>query len=110
MRSLFTLALLLALASPALATTTHCTAYEQKTMNQLHTLCDDGTRAISIYNRTLQRWETTITASPRGPWWGRFAATRFRRCSWGWASPCCWAKASGRTPQLRGGRPRQHLV
>jgi hypothetical protein len=28
----------------------------------------------------------------------------------GLASPCCWAKASGRTPLLRGCRPRQHRV
>jgi hypothetical protein len=58
------LALLLLLASPIMAAT-HCTTYEERTMNRLQTLCDDGTRAVSTYNRTLDRWDTTITASPR---------------------------------------------
>jgi hypothetical protein len=26
---------------------------------------DDGTRAVSTYHKTLERWETTITASPK---------------------------------------------
>jgi hypothetical protein len=56
-------ALLLALTSPALAGPT-CTTYEEKTLNRLHTLCSDGTRAVSIYNWTLERWDTTITGSP----------------------------------------------
>jgi hypothetical protein len=32
---------------------------------RLETPCDDGTRAVSTYNTTLERWDTTITASPR---------------------------------------------
>jgi hypothetical protein len=49
------MALLLALATPALAATTRCTTYEEKTMQRLQTLCDDGTRAVSTYNKTLGR-------------------------------------------------------
>jgi amino acid transporter len=37
-------ALLLGLATPALAATTRCTTYEEKTLGRLQTLCDDGTR------------------------------------------------------------------
>ena len=58
------LAVLLALASPALAGPVRCTAYEQKTMNQLYTLCDDGSRAVSTWDQTLERWETTVTSPP----------------------------------------------
>jgi hypothetical protein len=74
MRLLFALALLilalllvafLLLVRPAWADTTCCTTYQEKTMGRLQTLCDDGTRAVSAYNRTLERWETTITASPQ---------------------------------------------
>jgi hypothetical protein len=28
------------------------------------TLCDDGTRAVSTDNKTLQRWDTTVTPPP----------------------------------------------
>jgi hypothetical protein len=54
----------LALAHPALAGTLHCTTYEEKTLQRWHTICDDGTRAVSRYNKMLDRWETTITTSP----------------------------------------------
>jgi hypothetical protein len=73
-RALFALALillapillsLLLWAGLTWAGTTRCTTYEEKTLNRLHTLCSDGTRAISTYNRALERWETTITGSPR---------------------------------------------
>jgi hypothetical protein len=57
--------LLLALASPAWSGMLRCTTYEEKTSARFHTLCDDGTRAGSRYNTTLERWETTITSSPR---------------------------------------------
>jgi hypothetical protein len=33
-------------------------------MHQLHTVCDDGTRAVKTYNKTLSRWETTVTPPP----------------------------------------------
>jgi hypothetical protein len=41
------------------------TTDQEKTLNGLQTLCDDGTQAVSTYNRTLDRWDTTITESPR---------------------------------------------
>jgi hypothetical protein len=64
MRPRLVLALLLALASPALAAPVRCTTYEEKTLGRLQTLCDDGTRAVSTYNRTLDRWDTTVTPPP----------------------------------------------
>jgi hypothetical protein len=42
-----------------------CTTYEEKPLGRLQTLCDDGTRAVSIWSSTLSRWQTTIT---EGPW------------------------------------------
>jgi hypothetical protein len=62
---LLTLPLWLGVMSPALAGTVHCTTYEEKTLERWHTICDDGTRAVSRYNHILDRWETTITESPR---------------------------------------------
>jgi hypothetical protein len=47
------------------AGTTRCTTYEERALNRLHSLCSDGTRAVSTYNRALERWETTITGSHR---------------------------------------------
>jgi hypothetical protein len=44
-----------------------CTTYEQKTMSQLYTVCDDGSRAVSTWSLTLQRWETTVTPPPTSP-------------------------------------------
>ena len=64
-RALLILTTLLALASPALAGPVRCTTYEERTLGRLQTLCDDGTRAVSTWSSTLQRWDTTITASPR---------------------------------------------
>jgi hypothetical protein len=58
------LLLLLALASPTLAGSVRCTTDKEKTLGRLQTLCADGTRAVSTYNKTLQRWETTITSPP----------------------------------------------
>jgi hypothetical protein len=49
------LAVLLTLASPALAETVRCTTYEEKTLGRMHTVCDDGTRGVSTNNRTLDR-------------------------------------------------------
>jgi hypothetical protein len=57
--------LLLALASPVWAAAVRCTTDEEQTLQRWHTMCDDGTRAVSRYHRILDRWETTITASPR---------------------------------------------
>jgi hypothetical protein len=47
--------LLLLLTSPALAGPMHRATYEEKTLGRLHTVCDDGTRAVSTYNKTLGR-------------------------------------------------------
>jgi hypothetical protein len=57
------LLLILALASPALAGT-RCLTYEEQSLGRLQTLCDDGARATSTWNRTLERWETTVTPPP----------------------------------------------
>jgi hypothetical protein len=46
---------LLALVSPALARAVRCTTYEEQTLGRLHTFCDDSMRAVSTYNRTLNR-------------------------------------------------------
>jgi hypothetical protein len=73
MRALFALVLLLLalllvavllLVRPAWSET-NCLTYEEKSLGRLHTLCDDGTRAVSTFNKTLSRWEITITKSPR---------------------------------------------
>ena len=53
------------LASPVLAGPVRCQTHHEPTLNWLHPLCSDGTRAVSTYNRTLERWDTTITESPK---------------------------------------------
>jgi hypothetical protein len=63
-RVLLVLVLLLALTTPALAGPARCLTYEEKTLNRLQTLCDDGTRAVSTYSKTLERWDTTVTPPP----------------------------------------------
>ena len=62
MRRLAALALLL-LTAPAWSTP-RCLTYQEPTMQRWQTLCDDGTRAVSTYNQTLGRWESTVTPSP----------------------------------------------
>jgi hypothetical protein len=57
---------LLVLASAALAGPERCTTNEEKTLGRWQTLCPDGARATSYWNRTLERWETTIQRAP-GP-------------------------------------------
>jgi hypothetical protein len=73
-RALFALALiLLALILLSLllwagltwAGTTRFITYEEKTPGCWHTLCAAGTWAVSTDNRTLERWDTAITGSPR---------------------------------------------
>jgi hypothetical protein len=57
--------LLLILASPTLVgPVQHCTTYEEKSLGRWQTLCDDGSRAVSTYNKTLDRWESTVTPPP----------------------------------------------
>jgi hypothetical protein len=53
----------IALASPAWAAP-RCLTYEEKTLGRWQTVCDDGTRATSSWNKTLQRWDTTVTPPP----------------------------------------------
>jgi hypothetical protein len=48
----------------ALAGSVRCTTYEEKSLGRLQTICDDGTRAIHMYNKTLDRWESTVTPPP----------------------------------------------
>jgi hypothetical protein len=69
MRLLFALVLLvlalllvafLLLVRPAWSAT-RCTTSEEQPLGRLQTLCSDGTRAVSIDNKTLERWETTLT-------------------------------------------------
>jgi DNA-binding MarR family transcriptional regulator len=70
------LAVLLALASPALAgNPTRCQTYPEPTMGRWQTLCDDGTRAVSTYNKTLERWDTTVTPPPGQTCEGRLNPT-----------------------------------
>jgi len=57
--------LLLAAALTWTPPSTHCITYPEPTMGRQQTICDDGTRAVSTYNRTLNRWETTITPGPQ---------------------------------------------
>jgi hypothetical protein len=64
LRAMLILAVLLALASPALAGPVRCLTYEEKSLGRLQTICDDGTRAVSTDNRTLERWDITVTPSP----------------------------------------------
>jgi hypothetical protein len=54
----------LAWALPALASPVHCTTDEEKTLDWLRTVCDDGSWAISTWSPALQGWQTTITESP----------------------------------------------
>jgi hypothetical protein len=41
------LLILCGLTSPGLTATVHGTTYEDQTLQRWHTLCDDGTRAVS---------------------------------------------------------------
>jgi hypothetical protein len=52
------------LVRPAMAETTHGTTYEEKTLGRLQTVCDDGTRTVSTWNQTLERWDTIVTLPP----------------------------------------------
>ena len=69
------LAVLLALASPALAGPVRCQTYPEPTMGRLQTLCDDGTRATSTWSPTLGRWNTTVTPPPGQTCQGRLNPT-----------------------------------
>ena len=62
MRLLFALILIavVLLVRPAWSAT-RCLTYEEKALGRLHTVCSDGTRAVSTWNKTLSRWESTVT-------------------------------------------------
>jgi hypothetical protein len=47
-----------------LAGSVRCTTYAVKSLGRLQTLCDDGTRAVHTWNKTLSRWESTVTPPP----------------------------------------------
>jgi hypothetical protein len=55
---------LLAQASPGLGAALTCTTYPEKTLGRWQTLCSDDTRAMSYWNGTLERWETTVQPAP----------------------------------------------
>jgi hypothetical protein len=59
-----TLTVLLTLANPGLSAALNRMTYQKKTLGRLQTLCSDGTRATSYWNRTLERWETTVQSAP----------------------------------------------
>jgi hypothetical protein len=42
------------------AESTRCVTTQRPILNQLETRCEYGERAISRYNRVLDRWQTTI--------------------------------------------------
>jgi hypothetical protein len=54
------------LVRSAMAKTLSCFTYEEPALRRLRTLCNDGMRAVSTYNTTLRRWESTITTPPPG--------------------------------------------
>ena len=54
----------LLLVRPALAATTRCLTYEEKSLGRLQTVCGDGVRAVHTWNKTLSRWESTVAPSP----------------------------------------------
>jgi len=37
---------------------------QERLLGRLQTLCDDGTMTTSYWNRTLSRWERTVTPPP----------------------------------------------
>lgn len=52
------------LVRPAMARPPSCFTSEEPVLRRLQTLCDDGTRAVSTWNRTLSRWESRVTPFP----------------------------------------------
>jgi len=54
--------LLLAMPIPAWAgNPMRCLTYEERSLGRWQTIRDDGTRAVSTYNKTLERWKSTAT-------------------------------------------------
>jgi hypothetical protein len=71
---------LFALTSPSWASgPVRCQTYPEPTMGRQQTICDDGTRATSYWNRTLERWDTTVSPPPGQTCTGRLNPTI---CQW----------------------------
>jgi hypothetical protein len=67
MRSLMLAALgLLALASAGAASTTHCTTREDPAFKRWVTECSDGSRAVTRYDETFNRYRTDVITPPKG--------------------------------------------
>jgi hypothetical protein len=75
---MFIIGLLLSLTTPALADQIRCTTYEEKSLGRWQTLCDDGTRAASYWNRTFSRWESTVIPAPGKTCEGRLSPKTYR--------------------------------
>jgi hypothetical protein len=58
--------LMLALVSPALGCTTHCTTREDPAFKRWMTECSDGSRSVSTYDSGLKRWDTRVITPPKG--------------------------------------------
>ena len=56
---------ILLLVRPAWSAT-RCTTSEEQTLGRVLSSLTVGTRAVNIYNKTLSRWESTITPPPQG--------------------------------------------
>jgi hypothetical protein len=82
-RKSWTLLLLLALATPAWAGDVRCTTYEERTLDRLQTICSDGSRATSYWNKTLSRWESTVSPPP-----GQTCAGRLNPKTRQWEGRC----------------------
>jgi hypothetical protein len=80
---LIALILLLALTTSALAGSVRCTTYEERSLGRLQTVCDDGTRAVPTWNRTLSRWESTVTPPP-----GKACTGRLNSRTHQWEGSC----------------------
>ncbi len=51
---------------PPLSSSTRCMATEHTVLQQLETRCEDGTRAITRFNRVLRSWDRQIL-TPKKP-------------------------------------------
>jgi hypothetical protein len=65
MRYLLITALLLALVSPALGDTTHCTTREDRALHRWVTECSDGSRSVTRYDDQLKRFYTDVVTPPK---------------------------------------------
>jgi hypothetical protein len=42
-----------------------CQTYAEPTLQRQQTICSDGTRGVSTWNPTLQRWDSVVTPPAR---------------------------------------------